>query len=98
MITPPDPPRPGTPPPSPPPSGWLPPGPPPAYQVPPGPTPGSIYAQQMSPPHGQYVTQGGISPTGHTVHAVLTVVTCGAWGLVWFVHWLATRTRRTTTY
>lgn len=27
----------------------------------------------------------------HTVHAVLTVCSCGVWGVVWFLHWLFTR-------
>ncbi|MFC7330806.1 MULTISPECIES: hypothetical protein [Nocardiopsidaceae] len=32
--------------------------------------------------------QRGLGGCSHTVHLTLTVLTCGAWGLVWFCWWL----------
>lgn len=43
------------------------------------------------------VTRGGMSGTAHTVHAVLTFITIGAWSPVWFLHWLFTRSKTVTT-
>lgn len=30
----------------------------------------------------------GLGGCSHTVHLTLTVCTCGAWGVVWFVWWM----------
>lgn len=46
----------------------------------------------------QHVTRGGISSTGHIVHLVLTVCSLGMWAPIWFLHWLLTRTKKTTTH
>jgi hypothetical protein len=49
------------------------------------------------PPPTKTVSKTGLSAMGTTVHLILTFVTCGCWGIVWFFHWLFTR-QKTTTY
>lgn len=55
-----------------------------------------------TPPPPQYIPQPmpmtarkRITGGAHSVHLVLTVCTCGAWGIVWFLHWLFTRSKTT---
>jgi hypothetical protein len=48
-----------------------------------------VYAQAPGPGVSKKRITGG----AHSVHLVLTVCTCGAWGVVWFLHWLFTRSK-----
>lgn len=57
---------------------------------------------ETPPPPPAYIPQQiptesrrGITGGAHTVHAVLTVCTCGVWGFVWLLHWLFTRSKTT---
>jgi hypothetical protein len=42
------------------------------------------------------VERGGIGGMAITTHIILTICTGGCWGVVWFLHWLFTRSKRTT--
>ncbi|HWB35197.1 MAG TPA: hypothetical protein VHA75_04140 [Rugosimonospora sp.] len=42
------------------------------------------------------MTRRKVGGTAHSAHLVLTVCTCGAWGIVWFLHWLFTRSKTVT--
>lgn len=55
------------------------------------PPPQYVYA----PPPGPSVAKKRITGGAHSVHLVLTVCTCGVWGIVWFFHWLFTRSKTT---
>jgi hypothetical protein len=46
-------------------------------------------------PPAPTVAKKRITGGAHTVHLVLTICTCGAWGIVWFLHWLFTRSKTT---
>ncbi|MEV5576059.1 hypothetical protein AB0L06_39005 [Spirillospora sp. NPDC052269] len=39
------------------------------------------------------MTRKKLSGTAHTVHLLLSVLTCGLWLPIWFLHWLFTRTK-----
>ncbi|MEU8003196.1 hypothetical protein AB0B66_18725 [Catellatospora sp. NPDC049111] len=54
----------------------------------------------QAPPYGypqRQVSKSGISAMGTATHLVLTVFTCGCWGVVWFLHWLMTQNKTVTT-
>jgi len=53
------------------------------------------YPQQPYPPQPM-VSKTRLTGTAHTVHLVLTICTCGLWGIVWFLHWLFTRSKTVT--
>ena len=57
----------------------------------PPPPPQYVYVPAPAPMEARKRITGG----AHTVHLVLTVCTCGAWGVVWFLHWLFTRSKTT---
>lgn len=44
----------------------------------------------------QQVSRKRITGGAHVVHAILSVFTCGLWGIVWFLHWLFTRSKTIT--
>ncbi|TQS30088.1 hypothetical protein [Microbispora sp. KK1-11] len=66
------------------------------YGQPMYPPPG--YPQQpYGPPYAQpMVSKTRITGTAHTIHLILTICTCGVWGIVWFLHWLLTRSKTVT--
>lgn len=53
------------------------------------------YPAYSVPPPAPVTARRRITGGAHTVHLVLTVCTCGAWGVVWFLHWLFTRSKTT---
>ncbi|WP_395109795.1 hypothetical protein [Actinomadura sp. SCN-SB] len=53
------------------------------------------YPSYAVPPPMPSQARKRITGGAHTVHLVLTVCTCGAWGVVWFLHWLFTRSKTT---
>jgi hypothetical protein len=59
---------------------------------PPPPPPQVVYVQAPGPTTSKTRITGG----AHTVHLILTICTCGAWGIVWFLHWLFTRSKTVT--
>lgn len=34
------------------------------------------------------------APMNHGVHGLLTVITCGAWAVIWFIAWLVNLKKR----
>ncbi|WP_034485021.1 hypothetical protein [Actinomadura oligospora] len=45
---------------------------------------------------GATVTRKKLSGTAHAVHLLLSLLTCGLWLPIWFLHWLFTRTKTVT--
>lgn len=56
------------------------------------------YGPSAPVPPYRAVQRSGISAAGHAVHITLTVCTFGAWGFVYFLHWLFTRNKSVTIY
>ncbi len=53
---------------------------------------------QPPPQHGRVVSKQRMSGSGHSIHAVLTLFTCGLWAPIWFLHWLFTRKKTVSRY
>lgn len=52
----------------------------------------------LSTQHGKIVTRGKVGGSGHSIHAILTLFSCGLWAPIWFLHWLFTRKKTVTRY
>lgn len=63
------------------------------YQQPPQPQPVPV-----APRHGRVVSKHRMGAGGHSIHATLTLFTCGMWAPVWFVVWLLKRGKTVTRY
>jgi hypothetical protein len=72
----------------------------PGPMPPPPPQPQIVYVQVPEQAGGRrqrkQVSRGKVGASGHSVHLILTVCTCGAWAPVWFLHWLFTRSKTVT--
>lgn len=62
-----------------------------AYGPPPQPP---VYAPQ----HGRVVSKHSMGAGGHSIHATLTLFTCGMWAPIWFLAWLFGRSKTVTRY
>lgn len=66
--------------------------------------PAPVYYQQpppvvpAEPRHGRVVTKRRMGGGTHSVHATLTLFTCGLWAPVWFLAWLLGRGKTVTRY
>lgn len=67
---------------------------------PPPPQPQVVYVPVPADGSGRrrrkQVTRRKVGGAAHSMHLVLTVCTCGLWGIVWFAHWLFTRSKTVT--
>lgn len=66
-----------------------------------GQQPPAYYQQPAAAPparHGKVVTKHRMGAGGHSIHATLTLFTCGMWAPVWFVVWLLKRGKTVTRY
>jgi hypothetical protein len=71
---------------------------PPPYGAPQQP----VYYQQpyVAPvqQHGKIVSKHRMGVGGHSIHATLTLLTCGMWAPIWFLAWLLKRGKTVTRY
>lgn len=60
-----------------------------------GPPPQQPFQPMQPMPSMPRTSRTRITGGAHTMHLILTICTCGLWGIVWFFHWLFTRSKTT---